>query len=274
MVTELVIGFREALEASLIIGIMLAVLRKSGASAMEKHVLLGAAAGIVLSGFTALAFSSLAIGFEAANEQLFEAATMLVAAAVLSYMMLLMARTAVTDAIGRQVRERLAEGGKGLFALSLIAVYREGVETVLLLSAAAFSSSGLNATEFLAGVGLAVFVGWLAFEAGVRVSVKTLFRATSAILILFAAGLTSHAVAELQEAGAITFATQTAWDSSGLLPESSVLYAGVHSLFGYAPTPTVLQALVHVIVLLGLGGAYYLTVRRPRERQRPATMAA
>jgi len=266
--TEFIIGFREALEAALIVGIMLAYLRKTGHGALERHVLLGAVAGVVASVLTAIAFNAFSVEFEGASEQLFEAATMLVAASVLSYMMLWMARnTQVRHEIGESVKNTLAKGSGGLFLLAFVAVYREGVETVLLLAAAAFNSAGgTNLPEFVLGISGAIIVGWLIFEAGVRVDLKTLFLVTSVILLFFASGLVSHAVAELQEASVITFGGQQAWDTSGLLGKGNDVYLVARSLFGYTPTPSVLEAIAYLATLLGLGYAYRAAVLSARRK--------
>jgi len=268
MATVFIIGFREALEAALIVGIMLSYLRKTGHGALERHVLLGAAAGIVASVLTAIAFNAFSIKFEGANEQVFEAATMLVAATVLSYMMLWMARnTQVRHQIGESVKNTLSQGGNALFLLAFFAVYREGVETVLLLAAASFNSaSGTNVPEFVLGIAGAVAVGWLIFEAGVRINLKTLFLVTSVVLLFFASGLVSHAVAELQEAGVITFGLQQAWDASGILAKGNDAYLVARSLLGYTPTPSVLEAATYFACLFGLGYAYRAAVLSARRK--------
>jgi high-affinity iron transporter len=89
----------------------------------------------------------------------------------------------------------------GVVGLAFVAAVREGIKTVLFLTAAAF---GATPAETLLGgtlgLAIAVVLGWLMFAAGKRLDVRGFFRVTSVLLILFAAGLLAHGVHELQEA--------------------------------------------------------------------------
>lgn len=258
MASSFIIGFREALEAALIIGIMLAYLRSVKRQEMEKHVLLGAATAGIASVLTALAFNALSLEFTGASEQLFEGATMVVAGVLLAYMILWMAKqTSISQGIRSRVQERLEKGGnRGLFALAFFAVYREGVETMLFLAAAGFNSQEAVLLEFILGLAAAAALGYAIFEAGVRVNLKAFFIATSVLLILFAAGLFSHAAHEFSEATGTTLLQQQAWDTTAFLGGQSDAGRLARALFGYTPTPTLLEAIVYFAALLLVGGAY------------------
>src|SRR3970282_2474951 len=91
---------------------------------------------------------------------------------------------------------------RGLAAVSFVAVFREGVETALFLSAAAFASDdGGTLPGAVLGLGLAVLIGYLIYATTARLNVRIFFNLTSVLLLVFAAGLFAPGVHEFQEAG-------------------------------------------------------------------------
>src|SRR3989304_1913468 len=109
--------------------------------------------------------------------------------------------------VERGVQQAVATGRNiGLFSLAFIAVFREGVETALFLSAAAFVSPGQGTlTGAALGLAVAVLLGYLIYASTVRLNVRTFFNVTSVLLLLFAAGLLSHGIHEFQEAGYLAY---------------------------------------------------------------------
>jgi high-affinity iron transporter len=81
--------------------------------------------------------------------------------------------------------------------------------------------------------------------------------------MLFAAGLLADAVENLQRLGWLGVGTHALWHSGGWLSEESTAGNVAHSLFGYAQSPTVLQAVVWVLYV-GLATSYFLVSGRPR----------
>ncbi|MEM4254739.1 MAG: FTR1 family protein [Candidatus Norongarragalinales archaeon] len=249
MIAEFVIGFREALEAALIVGIMLGYLRKTGQTEHNNRVYVGIAAGILASIFTAIALNSLAIRLEGAAEQLFEGSIMIIAAVVLTWMIFWMSKQRqIAQNIQKAVDRNIAGG---LTALAFIAVYREGFETVLFLQALAFSSQTDPLLGALLGMLAAVALGTAIYEVGIRLDIKVFFKATSVMLILFAAGLVAHGIHEFQEAGAITAFAGEAWNTKWFLDDKAGVGAVARSLLGYNDNPSWLEVLSY---------AFYLTV--------------
>ncbi|HLC38327.1 MAG TPA: FTR1 family protein [Candidatus Norongarragalinales archaeon] len=249
MIAEFTIGFREALEAALIIGIILGYLKKTNQTEHNNRVYVGIAAGAIASIFTAIAFNFLSIQFEGAAEAMFEGAVMVVAAVVLTWMIFWMGKQKqIAQNIQKAVDKSLAGG---LTALAFIAVYREGFETVLFLNALAFSSNANPLVGAFLGMAAAVVLGFFLYEIGIRLDIKVFFRITSVMLILFAAGLVAHGFHEFQEAGAITFFTDEAWNTKWVLDDKSAVGAVARSLLGYNDNPSWLEVFAY---------AFYLTV--------------
>src|SRR3972149_4605043 len=154
----LVVGLREGIEAALLIGIVLAYLTKIGQKPLRKYVYIGAAVAFGASLVAALLFAVLIGEFEGTAEQLFEGFAAILAVIVLTSMILWM-MVAAKD-IRRHVEHRidvLVDRRKvlGLASLAFIAVFREGVETVLFMAGLTGAST---TADIVAGVGLGVLV--------------------------------------------------------------------------------------------------------------------
>src|SRR3989338_6494402 len=120
MVSTFLIPFRETLEAALIIGVILDYLQKPGSSHLNKDVWSGTALAVVASVVTAVLFNNFAGGFTGKTEEIFEGVTMLLAAAVLTYVIFWMAvQTRFSQRIEEKVNDHLLNGKSlGLFAMS------------------------------------------------------------------------------------------------------------------------------------------------------------
>jgi len=262
LVAALLITLREGLEAALIVGIVLGALRRVGRKGYSKPVWLGVAAAIVTSMAGGWLLNALGVAFEGRGEQIFEGVAMLLASGVLTWMIFWMQRQGrqVQTELETDVRRAVASGsGWALFSLAFVAVVREGIETVLFLSAAAFSSSPVQTLVGGAlGLVVAVILGWLMFAAGKRLDVRAFFRVTSVLLILFAAGLTAHGVHELQEAGIIPILVEHVWDSNRIVDEGGTVGTFLKALFGYNGNPSLLEVLAYIAYLAVVGAASLL----------------
>lgn len=258
MLAATLITLREGLEAALIVGLVLSVLNRLGHSNRTRPVWAGVLAAIIVSIIAGMAFNALGIAFEGRGEEIFEGVAMLLAAGVLTWMIFWMQRQGrqITTDLEQDVRHAAAAGSSwALFSLAFVAVVREGIETVLFLTAATFSTTP---AQTLAGGALglivAMLLGWLMFATGKRLNVRAFFRATGILLIFFAAGLVAHGVHELQEATLLPILVEHVWDVNHILDESSTVGTFLKALFGYNGNPS----LIEVFSYLGYFIAIYL----------------
>ena len=93
---------------------------------------------------------------------------------------------------------------------------------------------------------LAIAIGWLIYSSTVRLDLRRFFDVTSALLLLFAAGLMAHGVHELQEAGILPVLIEHVWDINWLLDERSTLGSLLKALFGYNGNPSLLEVLSYI----------------------------
>jgi high-affinity iron transporter len=279
----LVTGLREGVEAALVVSIILTYLVRTGHRDRTARVWLGVGLAVAASAAIGLGLFATVGDFREPYEQLFSAATMLVAASVVTWMLFWMRRQAAS--VSRELRaavDRAIAGGGGwaLAALAFVAVIREGVETSLFLvgQANAVSADGGGAIGVLIGavIGLAIAAALgVGFYHGTRrIDLARFFRWTGIALILIAAGLVASAIHELVEIGVITVGTAPAFDLSGILPGSedggSLLGMVLGALFGYRDAPEVIAVLAwagYVMVALTM---FLRPVAKPSQSTEPA----
>jgi high-affinity iron transporter len=255
MLATFVIFLREGVEASMIIAILLAYLNRSGQRRYFKDVLLGAGLAFILAA-TGGVVAYLTIRTYAGSrvQTIFETATYLVAAAVLTYMTFWMRSHArgLKNELQSQVDSAMSRGARtGLALLAFQAVGREGLETVVFTLAIAFATPHPASLLVggLVGLALALGIAFTMYRLGHRINIGRFFTIVGTLLMVFAAGLLVDAVQNLQQLGWLPVAARPLWHTGNILSEDSAIGDIAHSFFGYAQSPTVLQAVVYVLYL-------------------------
>lgn len=206
----LVVTFREGIEAVLVIGIMIAFLRKAGRTELVRFALLGAGSAVVFS--AGVGFVLRAAGVDA-DKPMVEAVLYLVAAVAVLTMVIWMLRTGKHMRAGIESRiGGILSGDRagrsvaiGLFLFAFFMVAREGVETVIFLAALALGSTA-NAVTFagaIAGLGLAVGYGVLFIRGSAKIDLRLFFTLTAGVLVLLSLKLIGGSVHEFEELGLI-----------------------------------------------------------------------
>jgi high-affinity iron transporter len=259
MLESFLVTSRETLEASLVVGIVLSYLSRTNNQEYRKSVYYAVIFGILASILTAFSFTFFAGGFEGNSEKIFEGATMLIGAFLLTTMIIWMMRQRnISKNIENKIERHLVTNVSfmshfGIFMLVFIAIIREGVETVIFLNAVNYAN-GLNFIGGTLGVIAAISVGYLFFISTKKFNLKKLFTVSSILLILFAAGLVGHAVHEFEEAklvgGIITplYDINPALNADGSYPalhEKGLIGSFLKGLFGYNGNPSLLEIVAY-----------------------------
>ena len=256
----LLTGLREGVEAALIVSIILAYLARTGHRDAFGRIWAGTASAIAVSFAAGIALFLTVGGLQEPYEQLFEAAAMALACAVVTWMLFWMRRQSamVRGQLQAALARALTTGGvMGLATLAFTAVIREGLETSLFLVAQATSAVS-GAPSVLAGavvgLGIAALLGVGFYRGTRRINLAAFFRWTGVALIFIAAGLLSAALTELIEIGWIGVATGSTFDISAVLPHEAMagaptglpLVVGelLRALLGYNSQPSVLALAV------------------------------
>lgn len=264
--------FREGIEAALIIAIMLGYLRKMGRLNRKWSVWAGALTAVILAVAFTLILQLIGAQFEYPAKSIYEGATSLFAVAMLTYMIFWMSKQArnIKGALEHGMKESLAQGATwGLFGVAFLTVAREGVETALFLSASAFQSSGTDTLiGGIVGLAAALAVAWAVYGLGVRLQLRTFFKITSVLLVVFAASIMRSAIHEFEEVGFLPPLIDPVWDTGNWLPDGSGPGALLHALIGYTAKPSLLQLIGYISYL----SAIALLLFRPGSKS-PALVA-
>jgi high-affinity iron transporter len=275
MLATAIIVFREVLEASLVVGIVLAA--SQGVPRRAVWVGGGVAAGILGAALVAAGADAIAAAVNGVGQELFNAAILFTAVAMLGWHNVWMNRhgrelAANAAGLGRAV----ADGSRPLYALALvvgIAVLREGSEIVLFLYGIAVAS-GAGAIGMMPGglLGLAggVAVGALIYFGLLAIPLRRLFTVTSWLILLLAAGMASQGAAFLMQANLLPALGNNVWNTSSLLSENSLLGLLLHVLIGYSAQPAGIQVVFYLATILIIGSLMRLMAREPAATARPA----
>lgn len=255
---SLVITFREGIEAALVVGIMLAYVRKTGRVQLGRWILAGTLSAAVFS--VGVAFALGQFGLTAENPMVDGVLYAVAAVAVLSTVGWMWknsksVRGQVETKMGDIVSATKGDTriGLGLLLLSFFMVAREGVETVLFIAAGALGGGGATSVVLGGAVGLALAVtyGILFARGSARIDLKLFFRLTSIVLVLLAVKLIGGSIHEFEEAGLIPMSETMAhfFDAFGGSPIIDWLFLialvvplvapyARRKLHGHSPAPT------------------------------------
>jgi high-affinity iron transporter len=257
MLGALIIVFREVIEAGIIVGIVMAVTRGVRGSRLMAGA--GVAAGILGASLVAAFAGAIADALNGFGQELFNAAILSLAVCMLAWHNIWMAshgRQLAAEA--RQLGQDVRSGARSLVALAIVvavAVMREGSEVALFLYGLV-AAGGTTSRDLLIGsaLGLAagVAVSAVTYFGLVTIPARRLFAVTSALITFLAAGLASQAANFLQQAGVVTIWSDTAWNTSAILSDTSLFGRVLHTLVGYADQPSVLQVVVYAATLAAI----------------------
>lgn len=204
MIEAFVITLREGVEAALVVCLILSYLRKTGRKDLEKPLFWGFGVAVALSLAGAVAIK--ATGFD--PEGRVEGIVLAVSAALVLWLVIWMwlhgkKLKQITEAKLGSILEKPSGGqGFGIFLFSFLTVFREGVETVLMLSAVNFTTDAILAfAGGIAGVVLAVIFGVAFFKGSIKVNLRKFFAVTTIILLIFVVQLVISSLHEFSEAG-------------------------------------------------------------------------
>ena len=268
MLAAAIIVFREVLEASLIVGIVLAAAK--GIAGRNGWVGAGVGTGAVGAVIVATFAGVLAEAAQGMGQELFNAIILLVAVVMLGWHNVWMSRHSrdMANEVG-SIGKAVAAGTRPLYALAVVtgvAVLREGSETVLFLYGIA-NSGGDNGISSMAVGGLLGVVGGIAVGAALyfgllRIPMRHLFTVTNWMILLVAAGMASQAAGFLVQADYLPSLGSDIWDTSWLLTESSVLGKILHALIGYVSRPAGIQIVFYLTTILVIGFFTFMVGRK------------
>lgn len=241
------IGLREGLEASLIVSIVGAFLKRNGQTI--RPMFAGVAVAVVLSVAVGVGLDLFAATLPQVQQEMMETVINAIAVVFVTSMIVWMNGNAaqLKGELEREARQAVNRGGAlALAAMAFLAVLKEGFETSVFLLAAAQTSHGNRWFALLGGaVGIATAIGLGVglYFGGVRLNLGRFFRVTGVFLVLIAAGLVVGAVRTAHEAGWVSIGQRQVLDLSGWIPSNSVLGTVTAGVFGIPADPRLIEVL-------------------------------
>lgn len=304
MLATFLIGLREGLEAALVVGILVAYLRRLGRTDALPRMWagIGLATALALGIGAVLTFGAYSLTFEA--QELIGGLMSLLAVGMVTWMIFWMQKAGRTmkATLEGGLDRALTQGGVwALVAIGFVSVAREGIETTLLLwsMVQSFGDAPTALLGAVLGLAAAVVIGWLLARGAVRLDLRRFFTWTSGFLVIVAAGVLAYAVMDLQEAGAlpgpftalapvdtVTGAVATGWaafpfgwafDVSAAIAPGGTLATILQATVGFMPRMTWLQVAAWIVYLAVVGVLFVRGLRSRRSstpRSTPSSAAA
>ena len=254
-VAAFLIGLREGLEASLIVGILAAFLKRNGSSL--RPLIIATVAAVALSVAVAIGLNLFSTALPQAQQEALETIIGIVAVVFVTTMILWMNTNArsMKDSLESSAQSSLSSGGeKAMAGMAFLAIIKEGFETaVFLLAVFQASSAGsewLGVVGALLGVVIAVVVGYLIYFGGARFNLGTFFKVTGPFLILVAAGFVANCFRTAHEAGWVNIGQLQVLDLSWLIQNDSVVGALLTGMFSIQADPRLIEVLAWAAYLV------------------------
>ncbi len=267
MIPTFIILFREILEISIILSIIMAATR--GIAGRGRWVLAGIGGGLIGSAIVAYFAGSISNAIEGMGQEVFNAGVLFIAVLMIGWTVIWM-QTHAREMVQKikQVGQAVHDGSLPLYALATVvslSMWREGAEIVLFMtgiittrteSILAIAAGGAAGTAVAATIGLLLYFGLIKF------STRYLFSTTSWLLTLLACGMSAQAAGYLAAADMLPTLAQQLWDSSALLSENSVVGKILHAMLGYSERPSGIQGIFYVATLFTIMGLLKITQRK------------
>jgi high-affinity iron transporter len=269
MLPPLLIMVREGFEAALVVAIVFAALRRAGRLDLSTRVWSGVVLAALIATTIGVVVHLTAGSLTGAARLRAFAAISVAAASVLTWMVFWMRRQAraIKGELEHRVDTAIASDRAGLAitAVAFFAVLREGIEAALFLIASATTAGGGQVVAgALVGIAIAAVLGLLVYVGGRRLPLRSFFRVTGVVVIVFAAGLLARTVLFLQADGdlgtvngAVYNLTQFHW-----LTQGSEVGRFLAAMLGWDPRPSLEQVVVWAVYLVPVLVLFLLPERR------------
>jgi high-affinity iron transporter len=274
MLPTFVIGLREGLEASLIVGIVAAFLRRNGRARDLWKMWTGVGIGVLLCTIVAVILRVAERNLPQKQQEGLETIIGLIAVGFVSWMVLWMRGHAheLKGELEASAAAALAAGSSSaLILMAFLAVLREGLETAVFLLALLQSSNNTTTTVLGAvfGIAVAIVIGYGIYRGGVKINMGRFFRITGIVLVLVAAGLMATAAHTAHEAGWLNVLQHQAFNLEWLVHPGSVRAALLTGMFGLQPRPVWAEVIAWLAYAIPFG--FIVSVpRRPKPAKSPS----
>ncbi len=247
--------FREGLEIALLLGIIMAVTKPIKNS--RGYVILGAMLGVVFAAVFAIGTREIAKSYGGVGDELFNSAVIMLTSIMISWTVVWMQghTKKMKQDLGDLSDKIISGSASGLMLIFMVSmsILREGSEIILYVYSAA-SLGELVAKDYIIGLGtgggLGLLTGTLFYMGLIRYAGKYIFKVSSVLLTLIAAGLAAQSAGLMTSAGIIELYTDIIWDISHIVDNNSVTGKLLNATTGYDSRPNGLQIIFYVLSIV------------------------
>jgi high-affinity iron transporter len=261
MLANFLIGLREGLEAALVVGILIAYLRKIGQGERTRVIWAGVFTAIAASAAFGSFFTISSFELEGNAEPFVSGTLSFIAAGLITWMILWLAKKArfLKAELEGALDRAIATGAGSLFALAFFSVGREGLETAIFIWNGALASSGSTtvvAGTFL-GLAVSVVLGWMLYLGALKINLAKFFRYSGIALVFVAAGMFSYAIHEFQEIDLLPGDSSKLYDISSIINPEGLIGSILKGAINFTPNPSVLQAAAWALYVVPVGFSFF-----------------
>ena len=265
-----VVIFRECLEIALLLGIIMAVTQPIRNS--KAYILMGTMVGVTLASLFAIFTRTITISFGGLGDEIFDACVILFTVVVISWTIIWMqgySKRIKQDF--NELSEKITSGAASKLMLVIVVattILREGIE-ILLFVYSISSAERIDIHNYVVGLGIGALSGFLVgaiiYLGLIRLSVKYIFKVSTILLILIAAGLASEAAGILTSSGVIETMSDQVWDSSWLIQDRSLTGKLLNIIIGYNSRPNGMQIIFYLAtIIFNIFNIYMLQIKAKR----------
>lgn len=255
MIKLAIVVFRECMEIAFLLGVILAVTKPVKDS--RKYIIFGSICGVFLAALFAFFAKTISESMEGLGDEMFNSCIILFTAILISWTVVWM------QGYTKKVRKDLSKLSDKITAgvvsrLMLVfvvaaAIFREGAEIILFVYSIT-SAGNINGNEYVTGIGVGAFggviVGTLLYLGLMKYTGKYVFRISSILLTLIAAGLAAEATGIMTSSGIIEVLSDQLWDSSWLVENNSITGKVLNITVGYDSRPNGMQIIVYFATII------------------------
>lgn len=245
-----IVIFRECLEIALLLGVIAAITKPIKNS--RHFIIAGVLAGVVASSIFAFFVKSLTQVLDGFGDEIFDAGIILLTAVIISWTCVWM--QGYNRKIRRNIDElsnKISSGNASKMMLVMVVattIMREGVE-ILLYVYSISSAENISINDY--GYGLFIgamsgfLVGAIVYKGLIIFAGRYIFKISTILLILIAAGLASEGAGILTSAGVIELYADQLWDSSWVVSDMSIIGKLLNITIGYDSKPNGMQLIFY-----------------------------
>lgn len=269
MIKLAIVVFRECMEIAFLLGVILAVTNPVKNS--RKYIILGLVGGITLAALFAFFAKTISESFSGLGDEIFDSSVILFTAMLISWTVVWM--QGYTKKVRRDLSElsnRISAGIASQMMLVFVvaaAIFREGIEIILFIYSIT-SAGNIEGKDYITGIALGalsgLLVGTLLYQGLMKYAGKYVFKISSILLTMIAAGLASEAAGIMTSSGIIETLSDQLWDSSWLIENDSITGKVLNITVGYDSRPNGMQIIFYFVTIILTFGMMKFRSRAPK----------